>query len=133
MEKMDLGEAKACLDEYRVWLDSTRGMVKPITAEGELRDALEKRNARLMALLEVYRKEALDLSTMILLEMFAQDDREILGFMDEWEEIFGALGELGVAIDKAEQARAEYLNPDEAKEKGKRDPNEPVIVIRKDS
>jgi hypothetical protein len=131
MRKMDLREAKACLDEYRVSLDRTRGILIPSTGEGELRDAVEKRNARLMALLEVERKEALILSKTIVLEMIARDDKQLLDFL-EWAEIVDALIELWVAIDKAEQARAEYLNPDEAKEKGKGDPNAPVVVIQED-
>jgi hypothetical protein len=133
MRKMDLREAKACLDEYRVWLDTTCGMLKQRTGEGERRDAVGKRNTSLIAaLLEVYRDEARILSKIILREMIVQDQEHLSNFHNEWMEIIDALKELEVAIDKAEQAREEYLNPDEAKEKGKGDPNSPRIIIRKD-
>jgi hypothetical protein len=131
MTKMDLREAKVCLDEYRALLDSIRSMLEARTGEGEHRDATEKRNtSRIAAWLEASRKEALILSNRIVLEMYVRDDEEIFDFSDEWKEINVAQNKLWVAIDKAEQAREEYLNPDEAK-KRKRDPNSPRVVIQK--
>jgi hypothetical protein len=132
MRKMDLREAKACLDEYRGWLDSTRGMLKQRTGEGERRDAVGKRNTKQIAsLLEVHGDEARILSKIILREMTVQDQEHLSNFHNEWMEIIDALNELEVAIDKAEEARADYLNPEEAKEKEKRDPNSPRIIIQK--
>jgi hypothetical protein len=133
MRKMDLREAKACLEEYRVSLDAMSGKLKTSTGEDKHRDAIERRKVSLiLALLEMDRKEALILSETIVLEMCARDGKQILDFLDEWTEIVGALNKLWVAIDKAQQARAEYLDPDEAKEKAKRDPNMSPIIIRKD-
>jgi hypothetical protein len=131
VKKMDLREAKMCLDEYRVSLEKTCGLLKQRTGEGAPRDVAEKLNDdRLMALLEVDRKEALVLSGWITQEMYARDDKQILA--DEWTEILVAQHKLWDAIAKAEQVQAEYLNP-EAKKKGKRYPNSPEVVVGKGS
>jgi hypothetical protein len=133
MNKMDLRQAKACLDEYRISLDAKCGMLKRNAADGALRDAVEKLNDSLSASLEVHSEEALILSIIIRRQMIARED-QILDFPDEWAELDFALNKLKVATDQAEQARAEYLRTkkaDEGKKKGKEEPNATVLAIQK--
>jgi hypothetical protein len=45
---MDLREAIACLDEYRISLANIGGMLRPNVAEGELGEAIKKLNDSLI-------------------------------------------------------------------------------------
>jgi hypothetical protein len=105
---MDLREATACLDEYRISLTNIGGMLKPNVAEGELREATEKLNESLIETLNAQIKEALVLSIMIREEMNARHER-MLDFPGEWADVLVALNQLSLATDRAAEARAEYL------------------------
>lgn len=119
--KMDLAESKACLDEYRISLDSTCGMLRPTAGvEGELRSAIEKLNDSLIATLDVHRKEAVILSILVQEELSARMGK-LLDFPAELTAVTVALKELRVAVDKADQARADHLRAiadDKARKEG---------------
>lgn len=134
MKKMDLREAKACLNEYRISLNATCGMLKPVAgAEGELRNAVEKLNDGLIATLGVHRKEAIILSIAIQEELTARIN-QMQDFPDEWTEVVAALNELKVATDKAGQVKAGHLRAiaaDESKKEGIPVLNLTVLAIDK--
>jgi hypothetical protein len=114
MKIMDLGEAKACLDEYACRLNGVSGMIKPNVAAGELGKTIEKFNDSVIAQLDVLVKEALILSIMIQREMNARHE-QTLDFLGEWTDLLVALNQLKLAIDEAirlgdEKARADKLH-----------------------
>jgi hypothetical protein len=118
MMTMDFREAKACLDEYRISLDATCGMIKSNVAKGELGDAIAKLNDRLLTMLQDQQKEALALAVLIQEEMTTQKD-QMADFLEEWADVLVALNELRVTIDKASQVPVDYLRAiaeNEAKE-----------------
>lgn len=112
---MDLREAKACLDEYRISLATTCEMLKPNVAEGELGEAIGKLNDSLIAMLNTHVKEALVLSIMIWRQMNAIHE-QMVDFPDEWADLLVALNQLKLTTDKAAEARAEYLRKAAEKE-----------------
>jgi hypothetical protein len=112
---MDLREAKACLDEYWVSLANICGMIKPIVAEGKLREAIGKLNESLIETLNAQIKEALVLSIMIREEMTARHER-MLDFPGEWADVLVALNQLSLATDRAAEAREEFLRKAAVKE-----------------
>jgi hypothetical protein len=105
---MDLREAKACLDEYRISLATTCEMLKPNVAEGELGEAIGKLNDSLIAMLNTHVKEALVLYIMIWRQMNARHE-QMVDFPDEWADLLVALNQLKLATDRADEAQAEYL------------------------
>ena len=72
---MDLREAKACLDEYSVSLDTMCAMLKPNVAQGELGETIEKLNGSLIKTLDVHIKEAVELCIFIQRGMNARRER----------------------------------------------------------
>jgi hypothetical protein len=105
---MDLREAIACLDEYRISLANIGGMLRPNVAEGELGEAIKKLNDSLIETLNAQVKEAIILSIMIWTEMNATHE-QVVDFPDEWADLLVALNQLKLATDTAAEARAEYL------------------------
>jgi hypothetical protein len=105
---MDLREAIACLDEYRISLANIGGMLRPNVADGELGAALGKLNDSLIETLNAQVKEARILSILIWEEMNATH-AQMVEFPDEWADLLVALNQLKLATDAAAQARAEYL------------------------
>ena len=105
---MDLREAIACLDEYRISLAKIGGMLSSNVADGELGEAIKKLNDSLIETLNAQRKEALILSILIREEMNATHE-QVVDFPDEWADLLVALNQLKLATDTAAQARAEYL------------------------
>ena len=105
---MDLREAIACLDEYRISLANIGGMLRPNVAEGKFGEAIKKLNDSLIETLDAQVKEAKILSIMIWEEMNATH-QQMADFPAEWADLLTALNQLKVATDTAAQARAEYL------------------------
>jgi hypothetical protein len=105
---MDLREAIACLDEYRISLANIGGMLRPNVAEGELGEAIKKFNDSLIETLNAQVKEAIILSIMIWKEMNATHE-QVVDFPDGWADLLVALNQLKLATDTAAEARAEYL------------------------
>jgi len=115
---MDFREAKACLDEYCISLANICGMIKPVIAKGELGQAIEKINNRLIERLSEEIKEAVILSTMIHEDM-ATITETLVDFPGELADLFEALNQLRLAIDKAIQMREEHIRRAEAATKEK--------------
>jgi len=105
---MDLREAIACLDEYRISLANIGGMLRPNIAEGELGEAIKKLNDSLIETLNAQEKEAMILSIMIWRELKATHE-QVVDFPDGWADLLVALNQLNLATDTAAEARAEYL------------------------
>jgi hypothetical protein len=128
---MDFREAKACLDEYRISLDATCGMLNFNAAEGELRDAIIELNDSLIARLGVQEKEAIVLSILIMREMVRRN-KWMPDFLEKGAHLSSALNELKVATDKASQVRADYFRKiaaNNAKEAAKSAPNPIALAI----
>jgi hypothetical protein len=105
---MDLREAKACLDEYRISLATTCEMLRPTVAEGELGEAAGKLHGSLIAMLNTHVKEANILSIMIWKQINATLE-QIVEFPDEVADLVVALNQLELATDRAAEVREEYL------------------------
>jgi hypothetical protein len=112
---MDLREATACLDEYRISLVNIGEMLKPNVADDGLGEASKKLNDSLIETLNDQVKEAKILSILILEEMNATHEK-MVDFPDEWADLLVALNQLKLATDTAAQARAEYLRKPSANE-----------------
>jgi S-adenosylhomocysteine hydrolase len=132
MRIMDFREAKACLDEYRISLDATCGMINSNVAKGELGDAIGKLNDSVLTMLQGHQKEALALSVLIQQEMTTRID-QMPDFLEEWTDVLVALDELRVTIDKASKVQADYLQTiaeNEAKEAAKMAPHPNALAIQ---
>lgn len=105
---MDLREAIACLDEYRISLATIGGTLRPNIAAGELGEAIKKLNDSLIETLNAQLKEARILSILIWQEMNAKHE-QMVDFPAEWADLLVALNQLKLAIDTAAEARAEHL------------------------
>jgi hypothetical protein len=105
---MDLREAKACLDEYRISLATTCEMLTPTVAEGELGESVGKLHGSLIAMLNTHVKEAHILSIMIWKQINATLE-QIVEFPDEVADLVVALNQLELATDRAAEVREEYL------------------------
>ena len=105
---MDLREAKACLDEYRISLATACEMLRPTVAEGELGEAIGELNDTLIAMLNTHVKEARILSIMIWEQINATHE-QIVEFPDELADLLVALNQLKLATDRAAEVREEYL------------------------
>jgi hypothetical protein len=110
---IDLQEAAACLDEHRIALANICGMLKPVVAEGGLGEVLGKLNQELIEKLNAKEKDATILS-IIILEGLKETREQLMDFPGELADFFVALNQLRLVIDKATEARAEYLRQAEA-------------------
>src|SRR5258705_11692817 len=105
---MDLGEARACLDEHRILLAAISEMLKPNVAKGEAGQAIGKFDDGLVETLNSQLKDAVILSILIW-EEIKETPEQIVDFLGEGADLVEALNQLKLAIDKATQAQAEYL------------------------
>jgi hypothetical protein len=115
---MDLREATACFDEHRISLAAISSMLKPNVSEGEVGQAVEKFNARLVETLNSQLQDAIVLSIVVCEEM-KEIPEQLLDFPGEFADCFMALNQLRLTIDKATEVGAEYRRQAEAASKEK--------------
>jgi hypothetical protein len=104
---IDLQEAAACLDEHRILLAATSGMLKPDVAEGEAGQAIGNFNDRLIETLNSQLQDAVILSILVCEEMKETPER-LVDFPGELADFFVVLNQLRLGINKAAEAVAEF-------------------------
>src|SRR2546422_2384795 len=110
---MDLREARACLDEHRIFLAAISDMLKPNVAKDEAGQAIGKFNDGLIETLNSQLKEPVILSILIS-EGITETPEQVVEFPGEGADLVVALNQLRLAIDKAAEAREVYLRQAEA-------------------
>jgi hypothetical protein len=103
---MDLREATACLDEHRISLATTCGMLKPNVAKGELGKVIGELNDSLIERLNAQEKDATILS-IIIWEELKETHEQMVDYPGELADLLVALDQLKLATDKATEAREE--------------------------
>jgi hypothetical protein len=128
---IDLQEATACLDEHRILLAATSGMLKPDVAEGEADQAIGKFNDRLIETLNSQLQDAVILSILVCEEM-KETPEQLVNFPGEMADFFVALTQLRLGINKAAEAVAEFHQAaaDSAKAKAIKNSNSTALAVQ---
>jgi hypothetical protein len=132
MRAMDFREAKACLDEYRIAIAATCGMMRLNVAGGELDKAIGDLNDSLITALKSLVKEARVLSITIWEELIKRKD-QMLDFPDEWAGLLIALDEIQRGTNEAAEKLAHHVQAtrdSDAKRTGPK-PSASALAIQK--